>query len=85
MLDDRLNITLAAGNPFKKYFTYRQTVAGENFKSKGTLKFDQQWFALAVSYRIGKLESGVKKASRTIENDDVMQGGKSQGANGKGQ
>ena len=85
MLNDRLNITFAAGNPFKKYFTYRQTVAGENFKSKGTLKFDQQWFALAVSYRIGKLEDGVKKASRTIENDDVMQGGKSQGGNGKGQ
>ena len=85
MLGDRLNITLASGNPFKKYFTYRQNVFGNNFKSSGTFKFEQRWVALAVSYRIGKLQSGVKKTSRTINNDDVMQGGKSQGGSGKPQ
>lgn len=85
MLNDRLNITAACGNPFKKSFKFKNNYSGQNFKSAGSFKFNQQYFAIAVSYRIGKLEGGVKKAERTIQNDDVMQGGsQTQGSTGQG-
>lgn len=40
-------------------------------------------FGLSVSYRIGELKASVKKAVRTITNDDVKSGGGS-GATGGG-
>ncbi len=79
MLDDRLNITVACSNPFKKYYTFKGDYSGRNFSSSGTYKYYQQSFAISVSYRIGKLQSGVKRTERTIQNDDVMNGG-TQGA-----
>lgn len=79
-LDDRLNITISAANPFKKYFTFRSNTEGENFSSKGNMKFCNQSFFIAASFRIGKLQTGVKKAERTIDNDDVMKGGNNGGS-----
>lgn len=75
MLKDRLSITVACGNPFKKYFTFKNKYSGTNFKSTNTFKFVNRWWVVAVSYRIGKLQAGVKKTARTISNDDLMQGG----------
>ena len=81
-LDDRLTIGLSAGSPFKKYFYVKSCQAGQNFAYSSTMKVRLQQFSIAVSYRLGKLESGVKKAQRTIDNDDVKQGGKQGGGNG---
>ena len=35
----------------------------------------RQRFGVSVSYRIGELKASVKKAARTISNDDVKSGG----------
>ena len=80
MLDDRLNITVACSNPFKKYYTFKGDYSGRNFNSSGTYKYYQQSFAISVSYRIGKLQTGVKRTERTIQNDDVMTGGGNTGS-----
>ena len=82
MLDDRLNITVACSNPFKKYYTFKGDYSGRNFNSSGTYKYYQQSFAISVSYRIGKLQTGVKRTERTIQNDDVMTGGGNTGSTG---
>ena len=76
LLNDRLNISLSVGNPFNRYIKLRTNQRGLNFKTSSMIKFNQQWAALSVSYRIGKLTDSVKKAKRTIENDDVKDGGK---------
>ena len=75
MLKDRLSITLAADNPFQKYFTFRSDYSGSNFKTSPSVKFHHQRFAISASFRIGKLESGVKKVERSIVNDDEKKGG----------
>lgn len=75
LLDDRLNITVSASNPFRKYFYFGDTNSGNNFSSISRMKYNQQRFAVSVSYRIGSLNDSVKKTKRTIENDDVKSGG----------
>ena len=75
MLNDRLNITFTADNPFQKYYHIKSNSSGKNFATSSSIKFIPQSFSIGVSYRIGKLQSGVKKTERTITNDDVKSGG----------
>lgn len=75
MLNDRLNITFTADNPFRKYYHIKSNSSGKNFATSSSIKFIPQSFSIGVSYRIGKLQSGVKKTERTITNDDVKSGG----------
>ncbi len=84
LLHDRLSITIAADNPFEKYHTFRSSYSGSNFKIDPTFKFCHQRFAISASFRIGKLESGVKKVERSIVNDDEKKGGGNSGGGGAG-
>jgi hypothetical protein len=38
---------------------------------------------MSISYRIGELKASVKKAARSISNDDVKGGGGTQGGGGE--
>ncbi|WP_293491133.1 hypothetical protein [Prevotella sp.] len=49
----------------------KRTVTGENFLNRTDSSYNPCRFGLSVSWRIGELSSGVKKAERSIENDDV--------------
>ncbi len=84
-MDKKLSITFACVNPFNKYFKYKSNMAGTNFAYNVQYKFCTQYFVLGVSYRIGKLNAGVKKAQRSIANDDVKQGGGKSGGKNSGQ
>jgi hypothetical protein len=42
-----------------------------------------QRFAVTVSYRIGELKASVRKAERSISNDDVKSGGGNSGGGEK--
>ena len=52
------------------------TLEGVGF-TQGELwsKYSRQRFGISVSYRIGELKASVKKAARSISNDDVKGGG----------
>ena len=71
----RLNLTLSASNFLKKYkmFDYRTT--DTYFEAANWSKNVAQRFSLTLSYRIGELKASVKKAERSISNDDVKSGG----------
>lgn len=81
-LDKRLTISVYAGNIFKKYRTYSDITKGAGFMMNSSYRYSQQRFGVNISYRIGELKAGVKKAARTINNDDVK-GGEG-GSNGGG-
>lgn len=49
-------------------------MSGANFWQENTYRYSRQRFGLSVSYRIGELQASVKKAARSIENDDVKGG-----------
>ena len=72
--EDRLTVSLRALTPFNK--THKQTTVTNHGDYTGFDKelMDLRRLELSVSFRFGKLNASVKKASRTIENSDVVGG-----------
>ncbi|MDR0543022.1 MAG: TonB-dependent receptor family protein [Dysgonamonadaceae bacterium] len=79
-LKDNLNVRLYATNPFSKYlnFSHEQTVPG-SFRFTSNNHYTMQRFGLSLSYRFGEMKEQIKKAQRSIQNDDNMSGGGGQG------
>ena len=73
---------LSASDFLKKYITYNSTMEDNFFRADSWSKYVQQRFSLSISYRIGELKASVKKAERSISNDDVKGGGNSGGSSG---
>ena len=81
-LEKRLSLSAFASNFFKKYRRYTSHIEGTGFISDTWNRYPQMRFGMSVSYRFGELKASVKKAARTISNDDVKSGGGSGGAGG---
>lgn len=81
--EDRLTVSAYCSNIFEKYRSYNRTTIGDNFFSRNHSRYESRSFGVSVSYRIGELKASVKKAVRTINNDDVKGGG--EGGQGGGQ
>lgn len=75
LLKDRLTINAYANNFFSKKRHSHTTTTGPNFITELNNSYNILNYGISVSYRIGNLSSGVKKAQKSIENDDVKGGG----------
>lgn len=73
-MDKRLTVSAYAGNMFKKYQSSNNRTEGAGFIMETSQRYSRQRFGVNVSYRIGELKASVKKASRTISNDDEKNG-----------
>lgn len=80
-INKRLTVSAFAGNFLEKYRSYKNTVVGKEFVQRSSSKYQQRRFGVSISYRLGELKAQVKKAARSIENDDVKDGG---GGGGEG-
>ena len=69
-LNKRLTLSAFASNFFKKYMDQSSTTEGAGFIRESSYKYSRQRFGISVSYRIGELKASVKKAARTISNDE---------------
>ena len=47
-------------------------------------KYPSRYYGFSISYRLGELKASVKKAARSIDNDDVKGGGGGGGNTGGG-
>lgn len=75
-MDKRLTLTAYITNPFsKRYFCYRSETVADNFRTTASSSWCQLYYGVSVSFRIGKLKASVKHTERTVENNDVKQGG----------
>lgn len=75
-MDKRLTLTAYIINPFgKRYFCYRSETVADNFRTTAGSSWCQLYYGVSVRFRIGKLKASVKHTERTVENDDVKQGG----------
>ena len=83
-MERRLSLSAFANNFLKKYNRYSSHIEGQGFIQDSWNKYPQMRFGLSISYRIGELKASVKKAARTITNDDVKSGGGSGAAGGGG-
>ncbi|MBQ9230518.1 MAG: TonB-dependent receptor [Prevotella sp.] len=72
--DDRLTVRLMTNDPFDRYTKYCDEAVNGDFRDLGTSYNRGRQFAISVSFRFGSLKASVKKAERTIENDDVVGG-----------
>lgn len=82
-LDKRLTLSAFASNFFKKYTSPSSTLEGVGFMQDSWNKYTRQRFGVSVSYRIGELKASVKKAARSISNDDVKSSGGEGGGGGE--
>ena len=53
----------------------KNSVEGAGFYQESNYRYSRMRYGISVSYRIGELKASVKKAARSIENDDVKGGG----------
>ena len=74
-LKKRLTLTLSASNFLKKYKQNNYTTEDSSFHANSWSKYVNHRFSLSISYRIGELSASVRKAERSISNDDVKGGG----------
>lgn len=75
-MDKRLTLTAYIINPFgKRYFCYRSETVADNFRTTTSSSWCQLYYGVSVRFRIGKLKASVKHTERTVENNDVKQGG----------
>ena len=83
--EDRLTVQLMAQMPFSG-----KHMSVKNYLTQGDVtgwtRYEQvtRKFGISVSYRFGSLTTRVKKADKTIENDDLIGSGKQSGNTGGG-
>ena len=82
-LNKRLTLSAFASNFFKKYTSPTSSIEGVGFTQDSWNRYTRQRFGVSDSYRIGELKASVKKAARTISNDDVKGGGGEGGGGGE--
>ena len=80
-INKRLTVSAFANNFLKKYLSNTSRIESATFLQKSESRYSRQRFGVSVSYRIGELKASVKKAARSINNDDVK-GGESGGDGG---
>lgn len=85
--EDRLRLTFSAGNFINRYMKFRNETVTDQFRQYSVTRHDNLNISFGVSYRLGKLNAMVKKAGRSIQNDDTMtnSSGSGQGGQGGGQ
>ena len=81
-LKKRLTLSAYASNFFKKYKRNSSHLEDVNFMQDSYNRYTRQRFGFSISYRIGELKASVKKAARSISNDDVKGGEGSGGGEG---
>ena len=77
--EKRLSVSINTSNLFHTYMTFKGETVTDTFRSLSESKTMQQSYGLNISWRFGGLKAQVKKANRTITNDDLMSGGSGQG------
>lgn len=72
--EDRLSLNIYCNNIVEKYRSYNSHTEGLNFISRSSSKYPSRYYGFSISYRIGELKASVKKAARSIDNNDVKGG-----------
>lgn len=68
---NRLLLSIYGSNIFSRYKYSNDIIMGRDFYYSSKVHYNNCSFGINVTYRIGELKSNVKKANRTIINDDL--------------
>ncbi|MDR3695129.1 TonB-dependent receptor domain-containing protein [Mucilaginibacter sp.] len=81
-LNKKATISLVANDPESKYHNNTSTTTTSQYYQYSLNQDPYRTFAVRFSYKIGKLNSEIKKNQHGINNDDTKGGGKSGGGSG---
>lgn len=85
LLDKAMRISLSVRDPWTSKMYFNSTMKDANFYQRSVYERNAMRVNLSVSWRFGSMSGGVKKASRSIENDDLSGGSKGGNQGGAGQ
>lgn len=74
-LKKKLDVSVTLSNPFNKYSEYKDFNRTPTYNGWSIYKQSTRRLNFSVSWRFGKQGIGVKRAARSIENDDLSSGG----------
>lgn len=74
LADDRLTLSAMVANPFKTKATFENETRTADFRNYSRVRVDMLQFGVSLRYRLGSLKAVVKKAARSINNEDLKQG-----------
>ena len=75
-------ISVSVSSPFQKNRRWLNTVEDITFNQRQESYYLMRRYRISFNYRFGKLESGIARKKRGIQNDDVKGGGQSSGGSG---
>lgn len=81
-ISDKLTFSAYFQNPFNDTFKYKNKQNTPIFRYESVSTMFNRQFGLRVSFRFGEMKDQIKKAKRSIKNDDVMSSGGQGGAQG---
>lgn len=81
LLNKKASISFVANNPWAKYWHGNSTTTTPDFYQVNNYNDTYRTFAIRVSYKIGRLNSDIKKNQHGIQNDDTSGGNKNNGGN----
>jgi len=80
--DKKMSVNLSVSNPFKKSIVYSTNSNDPYYTQHSETIYPSRSFRCSVTYNFGKSGMDVKKARRSIQNDDVKSGGSSSSGSG---
>ena len=75
-LKNKLTVSLSAESPFVKERSTTYRIVQGDYTGYERAVMKPQRFGIGLSWNFGKLRASVKKAERSIQNDDLVGGGK---------
>lgn len=80
--EKRLTVSINTSNIFDDYFSFKNNIHTSTFHSTTITRVPIRYYGFNLSWRFGELKAQVKKAARSINNDDLKSGGSNAGASG---
>lgn len=79
MLKRKLMLSMSVSNPFPRDRKYSSDTEDKMFYMHNETIYRLQYVRFGLTYNFGSMNASVKKARRSIQNDDVKSGGSSSG------
>lgn len=80
--EKRLTVSINTSNIFNDYLSFKNDIHTSTFHSSTITRVPIRYYGFNISWRFGELKAQVKKAARSINNDDLKSGGSNAGASG---
>ncbi len=78
LFDKKLMVSVAVNDPFRERMTFSNKMSDPTFTMVSKNYIYNRMFRFSISYQFGKLSEQIKKAKRTISNEDLKSGGDNQ-------